>query len=146
MGKEIERKYKLNYIPVGNLVRHKIKQGYLMFDGNKHLRVRIIDDCVGYITFKTIINEQEKNEFEYQIPLSDAIELYNSTDIKLEKERICTHDEYGNNVDIDLFTDGTQVVEIEFEELPPTLPDFCGEDVTGQKEYSNIYIAKKHQS
>ena len=146
MGKEIERKYKLNYIPGGNLVRHKIKQGYLMFDGNKHLRVRIIDDCVGYITFKTIINEQEKNEFEYQIPLSDTIELYNSTDIKLEKERICTHDEYGNNVDIDLFTDGTQVVEIEFEELPPTLPDFCGEDVTGQKEYSNIYIAKKHQS
>lgn len=142
MAKELERKYRLNYIPGGNLVRHRIKQGYLAFDGNKHLRVRIIDDSVAYLTFKTIISSQEKNEYEYEIPLSDGIELYDSTNIKLEKERICTLDEYNNKVDIDLFDNGIQVVEIEFNEPPPTLPDYCGEDVTEQKEYSNIYIAK----
>jgi CYTH domain-containing protein len=145
MAKEKERKFKLKYMPGDGLLKSvNIKQGYLMFEGKKHLRVRIFDDTHGFICFKTIVNDQEKNEYEYSIPLEDAMELYNSTNIKLEKNRIPTQDDYGNNVDIDIYPDGLQVVEIEFDEFPHVLPDYFGEEVTGQKEYSNIYIAKQN--
>lgn len=148
MAKEKERKFKLKHLPNGMPLKSfasvNIKQGYLMFEGNKHLRVRIYNDHYGFICFKTIISDQEKNEYEYEIPLEEALELYNSTNIKLEKTRIPTFDDYGNHIDIDIYPNGLQVVEIEFDEFPPALPDYFGEEVTGQKEYSNIYIAKQN--
>lgn len=131
-------------MPSGQYVSQVLKQGYLMFDGDKHLRVRIINDSNAYLTFKTNVNSRERIEYEYEIPLNDGIEMYKSTNVKLEKTRIKLTDEYNNVVDIDILPNGVQVVEIEYENFPPTLPDYFGDEITGKKEYSNIQIAKKN--
>ena len=136
---EQERKFLLVSMPKtdGTI---KIKQGYLMFDGNKHLRVRIIDDQKAYLTFKTIHTAQERTEYEYEIPISDAIEMLNNCNCKLEKTRHKTSFE-GNIVDIDVYPDGLSVVEIEYENELGQLPYYCGEEITGLSEYSNVNIA-----
>jgi CYTH domain-containing protein len=113
-----------------------------MFDGNKHLRVRIIDDNIGFITIKTIVSDTTKIEYEYEIPLEDAIELMNSTDITLRKVRYKTLFD-GNLVDIDIYENGLSVVEIEYQDQLNNIPDYCGKEITGKKKYSNIRIAKK---
>jgi CYTH domain-containing protein len=144
MAKEQERKFELKYLPEGLDSVH-IKQGYVMFDGKKHMRVRIMDDYQARLTVKTILSPTERVEYEYDIPLEDALEMYAATDIKLEKTRY--FDRFnGNTVDIDVFTDGTMVVEIEYTDAWPIvyLPPYCGKEVTGNKKYSNIAIAKRN--
>ena len=150
--KEKERKFKLKYIPdTSEMTGYNIEQGYLMFDGSKHLRVRIsrifmnkaeflAPIAEAFICFKNVNNIEEKDEFEYKIPLIDGMELMNSTNIKLRKKRYKTTFQ-GNSVDIDFFEDGTSWVEIEFETPFKELPDYCGEEITGHKELNNIFIA-----
>jgi CYTH domain-containing protein len=137
--KEKERKFELKYLPKG-LTRTVIEQGYLILADKKHLRVRITNKSIAELGFKTIINKKEKEEYEYQIPLSDGRELMRSTKIKLKKTRYKTSFE-GNSVDIDVFSNGVSWVEIEYEKTLKKLPDFCGKELTGIKRYSNIFIA-----
>ena len=139
---EKERKFILKHLPSDLYHMERILQGYLMFDGNKHLRVRIIDDNIGFITIKTIVSDTTKIEYEYEIPLEDAIELMNSTDITLRKVRYKTLFD-GNLVDIDIYENGLSVVEIEYQDQLNNIPDYCGKEITGKKKYSNIRIAKK---
>lgn len=77
MGKEIERKYlvDLKKLPkeVLNSPSKKTIQGFLNPDKNRTVRVRVQDDK-GWLTVKgkgDIIRE----EFEYEIPKEDAVEL-----------------------------------------------------------------------
>jgi CYTH domain-containing protein len=140
---ERERKFKLKEVPPG-LHGQLIEQGYLMFDGNKHLRVRIINGKKAYLTFKTIISQTERIEYEYEIPVEDGVEMLNSTNIKLEKIRYKT-EWNGNNVDIDIFKNGLRVVEIEYDGELTSIPDYCGEDVTFNREYSNLLIAMQYE-
>ena len=144
---EKERKFKLKYLPTQYIVNEqKIHQGYLMFDGAKHLRVRLIEDKFGiasYLTLKTIKSDSEKEEYEFSINPGVAKELLDSTEEKLTKTRYKSVFQ-GNTVDIDCFEDGTSWVEIEYEEELNDVPEYCGEEITGIKEFSNIYIAKQN--
>lgn len=137
---EKERKFLMKYQPSDLYHMERIQQGYIMFDGPKHLRVRIIDDMVGFLTLKTIVSDTTKIEYEYEIPLKDAIELMESTNIKLRKIRYKTLFD-DNLVDIDIYEDGLSVVEIEYKDELNRIPNYCGEEITGRKEYSNIEIA-----
>lgn len=138
--RELERKFKLKYMPVNVEEYVTIKQAYLLLQGPKHLRVRIINDDTAFMTYKEIMSDVEKKEYEFPIPIDQAQELYDNAEYKLVKRR-----SYGAlencHVDIDVYPNGLQVVEIEFEEELTELPDYCGEEVTGQKEYSNIQFA-----
>ena len=138
---ERERKFKLRYLPEGLTPIH-IKQAYLMFDKKKQFRVRIIDGKKAFIAYKVKIDKTTKSEYEYEIPIRDANHLYQSTNVKLEKTRYKTTFE-GNVVDIDVYADGRTSVEVEFETTLISLPDYCGEEITGNKEWSNLSIAKK---
>lgn len=140
MAKEQERKFKLKYLPVCE-TKYNIEQGYLFIEDKNYLRVRIIDNKHCYLAYKTIVSKNVKNEYEYEIPLKDALELMESTNIKLNKTRYVTKDDYGNQVDIDIFENGLETMEIEYENELLELPYYCGEEITGNKEYSNIYIA-----
>lgn len=138
---ERERKFLLKEIPSRISVGNTIKQGYLLIDSDKHLRVRIIDNTKAKLTFKIVHSTIERSEFEYDIPLEDAIQMLNGTNIKLEKTRYTTY--FSNNrVDIDIYPNGLQVVEIEFVEPFADIPDYCGDEITGISKYSNIEIAK----
>lgn len=136
---ERERKFALKWMPSVSL-KIEIKQAYILFEGNKHLRVRIIDDQTAFLTFKTIHTADYRIEYEYNIPIDDAIELYHSANLKLMKTRYQT-DFMGNHVDIDIYPCGLSVVEIEFEDELKEIPDYCGEELTGNSKYSNISIA-----
>lgn len=140
---ERERKFKLRYLPEGLTPIH-IKQAYLMFDKKKQFRVRIIDGKKAFIAYKVKIDKTTKSEYEYEIPIRDANHLYQSTNVKLEKTRYKTTFE-GNVVDIDVYADGRTSVEVEFETTLISLPDYCGEEITGNKEWSNLSIAKKNK-
>ena len=139
---EKERKFELLYPVYQDMKGIRIKQGYIMVKGKKHLRVRILigKKTTATLTYKSKIDDVTKLEYEYEIPLKDAFELYDSTEIKLEKTRYKTKFD-GNEVDIDVLDDGRCWVEIEFKKEIKKLPDYCGAEVTGQKEYSNIQIA-----
>lgn len=139
---EKERKFLLKQLPKTEITE-KIKQGYIMVQGNKYLRVRIVNDECSYLTLKIGKSSEERREYEYPIPLSDGLEIYNNTDIKLEKLRHKTT-YMGNQVDVDIYPDGLQVVEIEYIDKLTQIPDFCGEEITGRFEYSNLYIALKN--
>ena len=62
----------------------------------------------------------------------------------LEKTRYKTTFE-GNKVDIDVYPDGRTSAEIEYEIGIVNIPDYCGEEITGNKEWSNLNIAKKNR-
>ena len=146
MAKEQERKFILKYLPTGGNVSkiQNILQGYLMLDDVNNLRVRINNDKA-YMTYKQQVNNTTKKEFEYEIPLADGLELYDMAPHKLEKIRYSTEFN-GNHVDMDVYPDGRMVVEIEYENELTELPEYCGEEVTGKPEWSNIQIAIDNKS
>jgi len=143
---ESERKFKLKFLPAG-LASVKIKQAYLMLAEGKQLRVRITEsdnELKSHICYKANVDGSitDKHEYEYQIPNDDALELFNTTNIRLNKIRYTTNYN-GCHVDIDIYPNGMQIVEIETPENKnlTALPDYCGEELTGLREFSNIKIA-----
>ena len=79
MPTEIERKYLVNQELWKQIIPEKsveIKQAYLLTDPNKTIRIRTKGDT-GFITIKGKSIGASRPEFEYEIPLSDAIELIN---------------------------------------------------------------------
>jgi adenylate cyclase len=141
---EKERKFLLKYMPeLGSYFKEPklIKQGYLMLDKKKQLRIRLTNDFHCHICYKQTISKEERYEFEYLIPKEQGFKLYELAQFKLEKKRYST---FFNecNVDIDIYPSGLSVVEIEFENDLKEIPDYCGKEITGKKEYSNIFLAK----
>lgn len=141
---ERERKFLLKgSIPEG-LVPVYIEQAYLMFDGNKHLRL-IEDLTKATLELKIVHTNIYKEYYPIPVDLPTATELLKTTKCKLEKTRYSTTYE-GRTIDIDVYPDGIKVVEIEFEVeiINIKLPEYCGKEVTGLPMYSNIQRAKKN--
>lgn len=143
---EKERKFLLKEMPVlGSYFKEPkmIQQGYLMLDEGRQLRIRIVNDYDCYLTYKETITPEMKREYEYKIAYEDAIIMYETCRFKLEKKRFTTvYKEY--HVDIDIYPSGKQVVEIEYENELEEIPEYCGKEITGKKEYSNIWMAKQN--
>ena len=141
---EKERKFLLKYLPDNAKLVGRIQQGYIMLSPKKQLRVRIyLSGEFGnqaFMCYKSSINKTDRLEFEYEIPLADAKEMYNTAIRKLEKTRFYV--EGTDHYDIDIYDDGLQVCEIEYTERIREIPDFCGKEITGVKKYSNINLAK----
>lgn len=148
MAKEIERKYLLKNNSWRPLVSksHTIHQGYLNSDPNRTVRIRIIDDK-GILTVKGKNIGISRQEFEYEIPIEDAIKLI----ILCEKPLI----EKTRNIvvlgfqtwEIDEFrgaNDGLVVAEIELESENTVvdLPDWIGQEVSHDPRYYNSNLAK----
>ena len=110
-------------------------------------RVRVIENKKAYITLKSSLDGLKNYEFEYSIPMTDAIELIKFSKYKITKTR---HQIKINKKDwvVDEF-DGSNssliIAEIELEsELEKILiPSWCGEEITGIKSLSNASLAKK---
>ncbi len=130
----------------------KIEQGYLMLSKDRQLRIRIIDkrydqeysDSIkAWICYKQNINKHSKHEFEYEVCLDDAAKLMELAECKISKYRWPLVKD-GINVDVDMYytLDNLVVIELEYDGELKEIPYFCGEEVTGVKEYSNIYLAQ----
>lgn len=74
---EIERKYLVDLNLWSKLTKPApkvIKQGYLLTDINKTIRVRVKEDQ-GYLTIKGATKGISRTEFEYEIPVEEANQL-----------------------------------------------------------------------
>jgi adenylate cyclase len=147
MAKEIERKFLLdNPIPWELGEQKLIKQGYIFISKNKQVRVRIIDHqsfiCIKYI------GKNIRDEYEYEIPLLDGLEILGKCKMKLEKIRNTVRPMNQDFiVDIDTYPNGLVVAEVEFKTIEDCYkfqqPDWFGEEITGKKEYSNTTLSKQ---
>jgi len=86
------------------------------------------------------------HEFEYSIPIKDAIELLNLSKYKITKTR---HNLKFNNKNwvVDSFegsNSSLKIAEIELnsESEEIQLPSWCGQEITGIKSLSNASLAK----
>jgi adenylate cyclase len=144
MALEIERKYLIDHKkwskvdkPAGKLYR----QGYLLTDKNKTIRVRITDSDA-YLTIKGKTDGATRDEFEYKIPVADARQLLDTfSESELSKTRYEIHDK--NNLwEVDVFHDANEgliVAEIELKSQDQEfdLPDWVTEEVTNDPKYYN---------
>lgn len=150
MAIEIERKFLVDNEKWNKVIKPEgklIHQGYLQCDNNKSIRVRFTD-TKGTLTIKGVQVGISRPEFEYEIPLGDAIELYNNfSEVKLKKTRyIIEH--AGFNWEVDEFMDqnmGLITAEVELINESIQIADFPKwilEDVTHDDKYKNSKLAK----
>ena len=149
MGQEIERKFLINkekwesiQKPNGEIVR----QGYLLTDPKKTIRVRQTDRKAT-LTIKGLSVVATRSEFEYEIPKEDAEQLFHEFSIAtltkirykiLFRDKIWEIDEFqGENK-------GLIIAEIELisEDELFSIPEWIEKEVTGDKRYYNSYLSE----
>jgi adenylate cyclase len=144
---EIERKYLVDtkkWTPSGEGA--KIKQGYLMADNQKNVRVRIKGDKA-YLTIKGQPEGIKRTELEYEIPVKDAEVMLKMIDgFLIEKTRY--KEKVGDYTwEIDVFegqNEGLVLAEVELENEndSPKLPEWVTEEVSENEKYFNYYLAQ----
>ena len=148
MGIEIERKYLVAGNGWRDLVKttQQLRQGYLTAGSGVTVRIRTVDDRTGYLTIKSGGSALARAEFEYEIPVTDARQMLGySRGAQIEKIRYSL-DLPGGDWVIDEFQgrhSGLMIAEVELES--PTgaldLPDWIGDEVTGDPQYYNSSLA-----
>jgi adenylate cyclase len=148
MGVEIERKFLiLNDEWKKKAKPIRVLQGYLQTNKECTIRVRVIDDK-GVITIKGQNIGATRPEYEYVIPVIDALELLKNLCLKplIDKTRYLF--EYrGLTWEIDEFhreNGGLIIAEVELksESQKIELPSWVGEEVTGDERYYNSYLSR----
>ena len=148
MGREIERKFLVTTDAWRGEERSVdvIRQGYLSSNGGVTVRVRTVNDRVGFLTIKSGGAVLERAEFEYEIPIEDARELLLRCPGRLIEKRRHHLDRPGGQWVVDEFSGrhkGLVLLEVELPSaaVPIELPDWVGTEVTGQAEYYNAMLA-----
>lgn len=148
MAIEIERKFLVSddswrHGATGTIYR----QGYLTIDPERTVRVRIAGER-GFLTIKGKTEGMTRSEFEYPIPLKDAIQLLDTLCLRplIEKTRYCVTyggrtwevDEFdGDNRDLILAE-----VELEASDEQVELPPWAGQEVTDDPRYFNASLSR----
>lgn len=149
MAKEIERKFLVSgtgFKAVAASSR-EISQGYLSTNPDATVRVRI-SDSRAWLTVKSRNHGATRGEWEYEIPVDDARHMLAECcgGLCLEKTRyIVPAAEKSLSWEVDVFHgrhEGLVLAEIELpsEDTPFSLPDFIGEEVTGDTRYYNSVL------
>jgi adenylate cyclase len=146
MAKEIERKFLVrDNTWRGQDGGKRYRQGYLSTVKERTVRVRTTGDK-GFITIKGISVGATRPEYEYEIPLADAIEMLDRLCERplIEKTRYRVSNE-GLVWEIDEFEGdnrGLIVAEVEIrdETQSITLPGWIGREVTGDPRYFNANL------
>ena len=148
MGIEIERRFLVeNEDWKSKIIQSEdFSQAYLNSNVDEwSTRVRIIDNKKAYLTLKSSLNGLTNYEFEYSIPIKDAIELIKLSKYKITKTRYQVKINKKNWV-VDLF-DGSNfsliIAEIELNSQSEEIqvPSWCGQEITGIKLLSNASLA-----
>ena len=147
MAKEIERKFLVAHQAWRESVNtiHVYRQGYLSYDSERTVRVRATE-VTGYLTIKGITEGLTRDEFEYEIPLADALALLQLCERPaVEKKRYIVPN--GAHVwEVDVFegvNEGLVVAEIELgsEDEAFDKPNWLGNEVSGDRKYSNSELS-----
>lgn len=148
MAVEIERKFLVNGEDWRSLGRATVlRQGYILADHGRTVRVRVAGDR-GYLTLKGPSSGLSRAEYEYDIPLTDAEEMLRLLCLApiIEKNRytipiedvVWEVDEFlGENAGLILAE-----VELISETQAIALPEWIGEEVSGDPRYFNSFLTK----
>tara|TARA_Y100001970_G_C13603100_1_gene541181 strand:- start:35 stop:505 length:471 start_codon:yes stop_codon:yes gene_type:complete len=146
MAIEIERKFLVKKLPINKIsISKNIKQGYIVNDMHKVIRVRSIANKY-FVTIKGNTIGISRLEFEYPIPKKDAIDMFNhlcNPNIIEKTRHYVMHDE--NTWEIDEFhglNQGLIVAEIELDSDDEKfkLPKWVGNEVTSDSRYYNMNL------
>ena len=146
MAKEIERKFLVRDDTWrGQDGGKRYRQGYLSIVKERTVRVRTTADK-GFITIKGISVGATRSEYEYEIPLADAIEMLD----RLCKRPLIEKTRYrvpngGLVWEIDEFEGenrGLIIAEVELKDETQSieLPGWIGQEVTGDPRYFNANL------
>jgi CYTH domain-containing protein len=152
MAKEIERKFlvRSDGWRSGAETKSVLRQGYIASMDDRSVRVRIIDKKSARLTTKIGRSKMTRDEFEYEIPVTDAEELLDAAiGIVIEKTRYRVPYE-GYVWEVDVFAGqhrGLVIAEVEMgsEAERPALPAWLGREVTGDFRYSNQALATEFE-
>jgi adenylate cyclase len=144
--REIERKFLVTAANWRQAAQKRdVRQGYLSLDKERTVRVRLAAGK-GTITIKGMSQGIARPEFEYGIPSEDARALLDQLCLRplIEKTRYLVP-WGGLTWEVDVFegeNEGLIVAEVELasEDQEIELPDWIGEEVTGDPRYFNASL------
>ena len=147
MPKEIERKFLISNDGWKAGVQRSsfFAQGYLSYDTERTVRVRETDTH-GFLTVKGLTVGLSRDEFEYEIPKDEAAELLKMCEHSLIQKRRYFVAHEGHIWEVDIFegaNEGLEVAEIELsrEDEEFVRPEWLGEEVSGDRRYSNSSLS-----
>jgi adenylate cyclase len=150
MGIEIERKFLVKGDTWRTLTGEVIRQGYLCRDPQRTVRVRVSGKSA-WLTIKGASQGAVRSEFDYAIPVPDAIELLALCE-PWPIEKIRHRIEYAGFVwEVDEFLGANQglvVAEIELDSVDEEFehPAWLGDEVTQEARYFNSQLSLKPYS
>lgn len=148
MGKEIERKFlvRSDGWRAGASSSQRIVQGYLNQGHGATVRIRIFDDARAVLTIKIGGAALSRDEYEYDVPLAYGRELMAHAGTHLVEKRRYEVPFAGRDWEVDVF-EGRHAglvlaeIEMESEDAAVSLPDWLGDEVTGDQRYYNSALA-----
>jgi adenylate cyclase len=149
MGVEIERKFLVDHEKWDLVVKPEgipYRQGYILSDENRTVRVRV-SDKKSFLNLKSKSSNLSLDEYEYEIPLQEGLEILRSfTTDGTEKIRYNIPFE-GKLWEVDEFLGdnaGLIVAEIELESEDEEFakPAWVTDEVTDDGKYTNAALAK----
>lgn len=146
MAKEIERKFLVDIEKWGRTGKTiHMEQAYIAVEGCKVVRVRIAGEKA-FLTIKGNLKGITRDEFEYEIPVSDARQMMQmSVGFTVKKIRYIEEID-GKIWEIDVFKEknaGLVVAEIELESEEEcfTKPEWLLDEVSTDEKYFNFNLA-----
>ena len=149
MALEIERKFLvINDKWKDSVIREAvIKQGYLATTDRATVRVRVDGDEAN-INIKGRTDGISRREYEYPIPLDEALELLDHLVSGATIDKVRYKVRCGEHIwDLDLFhgaNQGLVMAEVELgrEDEAFVMPEWAGEEVSGDTRYYNANLVK----
>lgn len=150
MAAEIEHKYLVKKDLWSAIVPDKsivIQQAYLHTEPEKTVRIRI-KDTAAFLTIKSLNIGATRQEFEYEIPLADAVELISkfcSNLIQKTRHLVQVNAKTWEVDEFDGLNEGLIIAEIELvdEDEKYELPDWVDRNVTYDMKYANSNLSLK---
>jgi CYTH domain-containing protein len=148
VNQEIEHKYLVRkdlWYAIQKPAGTDIRQGYLVADAEKTVRVRTAGSQA-FLTIKGPSKDASRSEFEYSIPPEEAEELLRLCMISLIEKVRYRVEFAGKTWEVDEFfgeNEGLILAEIELISADEMYerPAWVGEEVTSDHRYYNSYLA-----
>lgn len=148
MAKEIERKFLVRSSEWRDAVEAEIRmrQFYLAAFRDRTIRIRIIEGGDAILTLKFASQTRGRDEFEYPVPLPEALEMLPFAIGRVIEKTRCHVRHGGYLFEVDVFGGplaGLVIAELETPDDVPDamLPVWIGQEVTDNSRYYNASLA-----
>ncbi|WP_332701149.1 CYTH domain-containing protein [Devosia sp.] len=149
MADEIERKFLVVSDAWRMLAQSSslLRQGYLSSNAKATVRVRTWDDREARLTLKGAVRGMARAEYEYEIPMPDALEMLAMAEPHVLEKRRYLVPFGGLTWEIDVFEGrhaGLVIAEVELasQDQLVELPDWVGMEVTYDDRYYNASLSR----